>query len=504
MAYKAPIWEDGKSPAISAENLNNLSKAAEGAQVLYGNSAPTSSTEGAVGQFYLVVVADSDGNYPLYQCVAIANGSYTWVNIMGIPADFAASIGLSSPATIHDALSALVFASAYPKFKRIVFKASQNWTSPASLIGNEVFVLSVGGGGGGGATGSGTYGGYGGGGGSGYLNTGRVAVQPGETYPIVVGAGGKANGGRGGSTSFNSQIVAEGGYGGSAGLDGSTSDAGTGGNGGDGLAGGGGGGSKYGATSGIGGKGGNGTLGGGGGGGGAGATMYNYGYNGVGGNGGNGGTYGGGGGGGASGNGGDSDTDRPVGGIGGIGGTYGGNGGQGWGGGSTSPSLAEAGKTNIFDVLRAFGVNIAQGTAGTAGKNAKQVDSNNVGGAGGGGGVSGAGGDGGWSASQRGGGAGGGGGGIATSGSNPGTGAGGDGGNSTETSNRHGSGGGGGGGGIGCPGNGGGGGSIGGGGGGGGGVRLSDLADNFGQGGNYATAGKAGVCVICYFAEDEL
>ena len=85
MAYKAPIWEDGKSPAISAENLNNLSQAAEGAQVLYGNSAPTSSTEGAVGQFYLVVVADSDGNYPLYQCVAIASGSYTWRRIILLP-----------------------------------------------------------------------------------------------------------------------------------------------------------------------------------------------------------------------------------------------------------------------------------------------------------------------------------------------------------------------------------------------------------------------------------
>lgn len=107
MAYKAPIWEDGKSPAISAENLNNLSQAAEGAQVLYGNSAPTSSTEGAVGQFYLVVVADSDGNYPLYQCVAIANGRYTWRDTRRIPDSITFELGLPGPGTINSALNVL-------------------------------------------------------------------------------------------------------------------------------------------------------------------------------------------------------------------------------------------------------------------------------------------------------------------------------------------------------------------------------------------------------------
>lgn len=107
MAYKAPIWEDGKSPAISAENLNNLSQAAEGAQVLYGNSAPTSSTEGAVGQFYLVVVADSDGNYPLYQCVAIANGSYVWRDTRRIPDSITSMLGIPAPGTINSALNVL-------------------------------------------------------------------------------------------------------------------------------------------------------------------------------------------------------------------------------------------------------------------------------------------------------------------------------------------------------------------------------------------------------------
>lgn len=107
MAYKAPIWEDGKSPAISAENLNALSQAAEGAQVLCGNSAPTSSTEGAVGQFYLVVVADSDGNYPLYQCVAIANGSYVWRDTRRIPDSITSMLGIPAPGTINGALNVL-------------------------------------------------------------------------------------------------------------------------------------------------------------------------------------------------------------------------------------------------------------------------------------------------------------------------------------------------------------------------------------------------------------
>lgn len=107
MAYKAPIWEDGKSPAISAENLNNLSRAAEGAQVLYGSSAPTSSTEGAVGQFYLVVVADSDGNYPLYQCVSIANGSYVWRDTRRIPDSITSMLGIPAPGTVNSALNVL-------------------------------------------------------------------------------------------------------------------------------------------------------------------------------------------------------------------------------------------------------------------------------------------------------------------------------------------------------------------------------------------------------------
>lgn len=111
MAYKAPVWEDGNSPAISAENLNEISQTLEGAQVLWGNNPPTSATEGAVGQFYLVVIADSNGNFPLYQCVGISSTAYNWK-----PFEFASKyvssavaslLGLGTGATVEDALLVL-------------------------------------------------------------------------------------------------------------------------------------------------------------------------------------------------------------------------------------------------------------------------------------------------------------------------------------------------------------------------------------------------------------
>lgn len=139
MAYKAPIWEDGKSPAVSAENLNALSQAAEGAQVLYGNSAPTSSTEGAVGQFYLVVVADSDGNYPLYQCVAIANGAYTWRDTREIPNSIASSLGIPRPYTINNALNVLANIGNVHVWQRVLNTDIPAHISETELSNVEVF-----------------------------------------------------------------------------------------------------------------------------------------------------------------------------------------------------------------------------------------------------------------------------------------------------------------------------------------------------------------------------
>lgn len=349
MAYKAPVWEDGRSPAISAENLNALSQAAEGAQVLYGNSAPTSSTKGAIGQFYLAVVADSDGNYPLYQCVAIANGSCTWRNVLSISANLASKLGLSTPATIEDAIKALLPAQYNGKSaQRVsVFTESVNFVAPDNVIG-KIHVMLFGGGGGGGGTSSQYYHG-GGGGGGGHMVETDVAVNPGQSYPIIIGAGGSPGtsaknataGGKGGSTTAFG-LTAEGGDGGGGGT---SSGAGRGGDGGTGGAGG-----SMDITYGngkTGPAGGNGSYGGGGAGGtmgGGGSDYYCYG-----GNGGNGGTYGGGGAGGDAKKGNDTNSSRAVnGGTGGAGGTYGGR-------GSDGESFASGSYTPTIDVLSSGG-----------------------------------------------------------------------------------------------------------------------------------------------------
>lgn len=111
MAYKAPVWEDGNSPAISAENLNDISRTLEGAQILWGNDPPTSSTKGAVGQFYLVVIADSNGHFPLYQCVGISSTAYNW-KLFEFASKYVSSavaslLGLGTGATVEDALLVL-------------------------------------------------------------------------------------------------------------------------------------------------------------------------------------------------------------------------------------------------------------------------------------------------------------------------------------------------------------------------------------------------------------
>lgn len=79
MAYVNPGWTDNSAPNISAANLDDLSDTVVASQVLSGTSSPSTSTAGAVGQFYLVTVADANGVYPLFQCVDDTGGTYTWV-----------------------------------------------------------------------------------------------------------------------------------------------------------------------------------------------------------------------------------------------------------------------------------------------------------------------------------------------------------------------------------------------------------------------------------------
>ena len=99
-----------------------------------------------------------------------------------------------------------------------VFTASGSFTVPAAVYALEYEV--VGGGGGGGSA---TYGGAGaaGGGGAGGRSKGVVAVTPGQTIAVTIGAGGAgsigtAPGGGGGTSSFGSIASCTGGGGGSS------------------------------------------------------------------------------------------------------------------------------------------------------------------------------------------------------------------------------------------------------------------------------------------------
>ena len=220
MAYKAPIWEDGKSPAISAENLNNLSQAAEGAQVLYGNSAPTSSTEGAVGQFYLVVVADANGNYALYQCVGISGSAYNWELLGTTPAYAKVSNPVAQTLRIPSGSSvefALISNFAPIKIASYETAGSYQWTAPDLADGKayKIGVMIIGAGGSGASASTSTkYAQYGGGGASGYAKSHIETVDPGETKNLVVGKGGTSVGGSsavngkpGGTSSFDGIAV---------------------------------------------------------------------------------------------------------------------------------------------------------------------------------------------------------------------------------------------------------------------------------------------------------
>lgn len=117
--------------------------------------------------------------------------------------------------------------------KTVIFFSSGSWLCPDGVTFITVYVIGGGGGGGGESSG----GGGGTAGGSGGVGIGCIAVTPGSTYTITVGAGGaggassNTNGSAGGSSSFATVITATGGGGGPygtsspPGADGTCSDA---------------------------------------------------------------------------------------------------------------------------------------------------------------------------------------------------------------------------------------------------------------------------------------
>lgn len=91
---------------------------------------------------------------------------------------------------------------------------SGNWVVPSNIYGGKIFAVAVGGGGGG--AGFQSNGWLGGAGGSGHLIFGTLPVTPGQSIPVVIGAGGASttsytsNPEDGGNTSFMGYVAAGG------------------------------------------------------------------------------------------------------------------------------------------------------------------------------------------------------------------------------------------------------------------------------------------------------
>ena len=111
-----------------------------------------------------------------------------------------------------------------------------SYTTTQNITNNNRAQVLIMGGGGGGASGAAPFRG-GSGGGSGTINATQVFIGPG-TYPIVIGAGGPGGigspGGGGGTTIFNTNLIAPGGNGGTRGTPAGQGFAGSGGSGGGG------------------------------------------------------------------------------------------------------------------------------------------------------------------------------------------------------------------------------------------------------------------------------
>ena len=182
-----------------------------------------------------------------------ATGAKPIIRIDGEPIDLVLKQGTWCIFIYSSTLDSWIFDGWSTKtvVKSAIFTESGSWTVPANVTSVNVFLF--GGGGGAGYTSytvdgdnSGT--GYGGGGGSGHMAKSTLAVTPGQSIAITIGAGGArgssgGTGGTGGTTSFGTLLSAQGGSGGGSGT--STSSSAKGGDGGNGGAGGGGGSAKY-------------------------------------------------------------------------------------------------------------------------------------------------------------------------------------------------------------------------------------------------------------------
>ena len=153
----------------------NLALAAR--TLLTGSSAPTTSTVGAIGQFYW-----DTANEQLYVCVTKSQNSYTWIIV---------ATGLKLIKTL----------------KTEIIDSTQNWVVPHSVAGAtlKVTVRIFGGGGGGKSAG----------GNGGDMAVGTFTLQQGDSIPVTIGTGGRGSSSgtasAGGTSSFGELLSALGG-----------------------------------------------------------------------------------------------------------------------------------------------------------------------------------------------------------------------------------------------------------------------------------------------------
>lgn len=135
--------------------------------------------------------------------------------------DTAALYGLTGDAaTVNNVLAKT---APLDVLKTEMIYSSQNWVAPSNIRGNIVFVTLFGGGGGGnGGQKSGSINVWGGGGGgSGYMTQQIHNVIPGQSYPVIIGAGGA-----GGTANSSSSADRRGEAGGTSSFDGQTATGG--------------------------------------------------------------------------------------------------------------------------------------------------------------------------------------------------------------------------------------------------------------------------------------
>lgn len=130
--YVAPTWVNGGPPAVDAAEMQAISDAVEGAQMLSGAGNPTASTVAAVGQFY---IRTDGGN--LWQCIGATGGVYTWKNRDGQAAVLNVLAGSGVLVTLQNGENVMRTTADADGFAVFSGVSYGNWTISATISGSQ-------------------------------------------------------------------------------------------------------------------------------------------------------------------------------------------------------------------------------------------------------------------------------------------------------------------------------------------------------------------------------